>query len=79
MLWRDQWNSCLTTRRPGFDSRRGAEFHFLSWDWTCARFVLSRVVSGGDPYIMITTDAKRSVLVFLSTVLVPTLVPRAGT
>ena len=39
--WRGRQSPCLPTQRPGFDSRRGQEFKFLSWDWVCPLSVLS--------------------------------------
>ena len=59
--------------RLGFDSCRVQKFSFLSWDWVYVLCVLSCVVSGGDPDILLTTHSGRAALVFLSNVLVQNL------
>ena len=56
----------LPTRRPGFDSRRGHKFLYLSWDFVCVLYrVLSCVVSGGAPDIVLTTHSGRPALVYV--------------
>ena len=66
--------SCLPTRRPGFDSRGVRNFNFypgtVSVSFICVLFC---VVSGGGPASVLTTHSGRSALVYLSSVLVHSL------
>ena len=45
----------------------------LSWDWVCVLCVLSCVVFGGGPDLVLTTHSGRPALVYLSSVLVHSL------
>ena len=68
--WRCSWSPCLPTRRPRFDSRRVRNFNFYP-GIGCVSFVcvLSCVVFGGGPDIVLTTHSERPALVYLSSVL----------
>ena len=60
---------------PSLILLRGQGFQSLYWNWACVLCVLSSVVSGGGPDILIITDSVRDALVFLSTISVsPTYV-----
>ena len=48
-------------------------FNFRPWDWVCVLCVLSFVVSGGGPDIVLTTHSGRPALVYLSSVLIQRL------
>ena len=51
----------------------GVRYFNLSWDWVCVFCVLSCVVLGRGPDIVLTTHSGRSALVYLPSVLVQSL------
>ena len=58
---------------PGYFPGWVRNFNIYSWDWVCVFCVLSSAVSGGDPDIVLTTHSGRPALMYLSNILVLSL------